>query len=337
MAVVGGVGRVVDGSVPVLEADEASIFDAVDLDLGHGVEDPFVEPGRWIEVDAVGPRGQGAEAPDGPAHTGASVVLVLELAEAAIELDRRELLAQGVEHPAGGLDVVTDASRHAAERVGVEHGGRDRARAGLGAGGLHGDVAVLVDRRGPEADGGAVALADPAGAHDEAETAGLDAGLGGSRDERRVAERGGFDAVLVGERGAEEHPTLVGQDAAVGDSVGDPVRVVLEGAGEIAVAVSESFEELGETVADPTLVEGEHVAHRVGHLPPAERLGVPGHEQLGDHAGRVRTQAQRLAHGQVRGHAGSRARLRACCNVEISAMVDSAPWFRLGPVAWRPS
>ena len=67
---------------------------------------------------------------------------------------------------------------------------------------------------------------------------------------------------------------------------------------------------------------------------------LPGHEQPGDdprRVGREPLRATRDEPGPHRSHCGTVDKRRACCKVEITARVDSAPWLRFTPSACRPS
>src|SRR4051794_25637871 len=81
----------------------------------------------------------------------------------------------------------------------------------------------------------------------------------------------------------------------------------------------------------------EHPAeHAAGARLAGREVLVAGHEQARDNAPDVRAQAEIATREQV-AHDVVVARRRACCSVDSSASVDSAPWFSLRPRASSPS
>ena len=171
---------------------------------------------------------------------------------------------------------------------------------------------------------------------------GRQAGLVGCRDRRRVAQRGGLDGVLVGERRAEQQPALA-RRARVRARAG--WRCGRRGAGRSPARSRwrppKRSDDRGERVGRPRRRRARGRASTTPDARPSVLAGegVAGHEQLGDTRdgiGRAVAAAARVASGSVITPAPARRR-RACCSVEISASVDSAPWLRLAPVAFRPS
>ena len=194
-------------------------------------------------------------------------------------------------------------------------------------------VAVAADHDDAEADRRAVALADLADAEHDAQLTGRQPALVGCRHGARVAHRGRLDRELLGERGAEQQPALLGQ-LDVRRRAGSARRrgVAVEHRGEIAVAAAEPLDDLVERGGDVGVAQPEDVGDGVRR--PSLALageGVAGDEQLTEHARRIRQQLDRAARRARRRRHATAAMARACCSVVISARVDSVPSLRLTP------
>ena len=225
----------------------------------------------------------------------------------------------------------------AAERLGVEHAGRDRAGRGERPGRVDRDHAAGVDDAGAEADRRAVALADLADAHHEAQLAVGEARLVGCRDHRRVAQRGGLHGVLVGERGAEQQAPVAGQLGPGRQPVGDAVGVAPERAGEVAVASAEARRRSRRASTCTSASSSSRTCSTTPDAlpsPPWPARAWPGTKScVIDPGWRPATSrsGSRVASG-VGHQPGTGSRARACCSVEISASVGLGALVEVGAV-----
>jgi len=123
-----------------------------------------------------------------------------------------------------------------------------------------------------------------------------------------------------------------------GDAIGDAIGVAAEDVGQRAMTRPESFHEVGQRPLHLALVEVEDSADddRGAGLASGQQL-LPGDEQSGNDAGRIRQEPMGAPYREAHSHAAAGTRWRACCSVEMSASVDSAPSLRLGPSWCRPS
>ena len=150
-----------------------------------------------------------------------------------------------------------------------------------------------------------------------------------------------LNGVLAGEcRPQQQHSRL--RECAVGiQAIGEFAGVPAEGADEVAVTPVEAGDDIVQRRAHLVLVEGKDA------LEHGSRAGVlvleallPGHEEPGDDPRRVGREPLRAARdepGPQGSHCGTGEKRRACCRVESTARVDSAPWLRFTPSACRPS
>lgn len=114
------------------------------------------------------------------------------------------------------------------------------------------------------------------------------------------------------------------------DAVGDRLEVARQGAAQVAVAVGERLEGAREHRVHLALVQAQHPGDHGGGTRPELGHLLAGDEEPGDHPARVGVDA----HGGADGEPGLGAerhshralpQATACCRVEMSARVDSAP------------
>ena len=171
---------------------------------------------------------------------GSVTVLLVDLADHGLELLEREPIRQRVEDGGGDLVVYVELTKFGVEdvllvdRSSVARGARMPTRR------FHFDLAARVDDARAKLDRRDVPLADGPKTQDEALLAWSEALLVGRRHDRRIAERGGLDRVLVGEIGADEQPALRRELARSGDmSRRDGREVRLEYRPQVYVARGE--------------------------------------------------------------------------------------------------
>lgn len=109
--------------------------------------------------------------------------------------------------------------------------------------------------------------------------------------------------------------------------------MVVERAGQVAVPGAEAVEGVPQQPAGLLVVEVRDPVDEGLRAGAYHRGVLTRNEELDDDPAWIRCEGDVLPDGQTPGH----DHLRACCSVEMSARVDSAPWFRLGPCAVSPS
>ena len=188
---------------------------------------------------------------------------------------------------------------------------------------------VCVDDAGAEPDRGAVSFPDAAHAHHESQAARGRARLVGVGHDARVAQRRTFDRVLAGERRAQQQHSRVGEFAVGIQPVGEFTGVPAEGPHKIAVRPSKR---VMTSSNDDRTSSSSRARMRASTAPARDscrsKPSWPGHEQSGDDARRVGGEslgAARDERGLHRSHCGTAEKRRACCKVESTASVDSAP------------
>ena len=239
------------------------------------------------------------------------------------------------------LAVLADRSEPACERLAVERppastvpaSGRARRRRRRRS-------PARVDGARAEPDAGPVALADPADAHDEPQRrrrgtpdwSGCATMLGLHSDAASMA----YSWVKVAPSSSQRSSAEVGVGV---EPVGDPVGVVAEGAGEVAVAAAEPARRGRRARGRTSSSSRARILRRRRRTrvtrSPADDL-LAGDEQLGDDPRGVGRSRPALRRERRRSRRRRRAGGRAGAWT-ISASVDSAPWLRLAPVASRPS
>ena len=117
-------------------------------------------------------------------------------------------------------------------------------------------------------------------------------------------------------------------------TVADASGVLTEGLSDVAVAVLESLHHVVQSSGHRLVIEPEdslHHARGAAFVSPCKFTS--GHEQHVSRPARGRggCTASRRDRDSRLDHRETTASCRACCNVEISARVDSVPWLRLGP------
>ena len=124
-------------------------------------------------------------------------------------------------------------------------------------------------------------------------------------------------------------------------AIGEFVGVPAEGADQIAVTPVEPGDDIVQRRPHLVLVQGQDARqHRSRSGVLVLEAFLAGYEQPGDdprRVGREPLRATRDEAGPHRSHCGTVEKRRACCRVEITASVDSAPWLRFTPSACRPS
>ena len=144
-----------------------------------------------------------------------------------------------------------------------------------------------------------------------------------------IAHRRAFDGVLAGESGAEQQLTGVGKRPSRTDAAAQLGRVAMERLDEIAMTTHEARDDVVEGSLNLILVQGQEALHNgCGARVLVVEAFLPGHEQPGDDPRMICGQADGAPTDGCcdrRRHCGAMARCRACCSVESSASVDSAP------------
>ncbi|MFC6682886.1 hypothetical protein ACFQE7_44370 [Nonomuraea ferruginea] len=333
--VVRGVGRAIRRPAVIADdLDEPGVLHAVALGRGPRPEHPPVEGEIGGESHGgVGAR-RAAHLLHGPLGGGTSEQVDRQLAEHLLEIVVVEAFRQGRQHGGGHLVVPGFVGEPRGEQV-PPMVGPVPAPDGQGPGAIGDDqVRAGAEQRRGEADGGQVAFADLPQTDHHAELSRAQTGLVGMGDHRGIAHRRGLDGVLVAEVGAHEEAGPRGQVDVARDAMADQVVVMGERRFEVVVPTAESpqchLKHLGRLV-----VVKKHDAVDQGCGPGTGERGVlAGHEEFDDHSSRVGSERRAEPCGEVSAGHGSRL---ACCMVEISAMVDSAPWLRFGPCSVRPS
>lgn len=109
--------------------------------------------------------------------------------------------------------------------------------------------------------------------------------------------------------------------------------MVVEGTGQVAVPCAEPVEGVPQQPGGLLVVEVRDPVDERLRAGPHHSGVLTRNEELDDDAARIRGEGDVLPDGQTPCH----DHRRACCRVEMSARVDSAPWLRLGPCAVSPS
>ena len=174
-----------------------------------------------------------------------------------------------------------------------------------------------------------MSLPYPPHAHDEPQAARCHVALIGVGDHARIAERRTLDGVLVGERGSKQQHSRVGELMAGTQPVGEFAGMAAERAYEVAVSALEARDDV---VQRPCHVVVGQRKNSLEHQSRSRLLVFEAllarDEELGDHARRVGCDALRATGGECDAssrHCGTDEKRRACCSVESTASVDSAP------------
>ena len=167
-AVVGRVGGVVGhAAIVVDESHEAGVFHALGLGTHRRQEHLLAQRRAVLESDAVAPLGDPAHEADGPLRLLPSGHVVLEESEPCLHLRFGEPRSEVTQDVVGVIAASTEPTELSFEDLGLEHRRVPSSLGGKGRSGIEVDVARTRDRPRPEADGGAVALADGPDTHDE--------------------------------------------------------------------------------------------------------------------------------------------------------------------------
>ena len=182
---------------------------------------------------------------------------------------------------------------------------------------------------------------DPPHAHHESQAACRHAGLVGVGHNAGVAQRRPFDGVLAGKGRSQQQYSRIGEMDVGIQAVGQLVGVSTERAHEVTMASVEADDHVIQGRLNVVVTQGEDaLEHRSrSGLLKLEAL-LAGHEEPGDHPRRIGRDPVRFAGDELgahQSHCGTSEKRCACCRVEITARVDSAPWLRLTHSASNPS
>src|SRR6202020_1406326 len=124
-------------------------------------------------------------------------------------------------------------------------------------------------------------------------------------------------------------------------AIGELAGVSSEGAHQVTMASVEANDYVVQGRQNVVVAQGEDALehHTRSGLLKLEAL-LAGHEEAGDHPRRVGRDPLRVAGGEPgahQSHCGTSEKRCACCRVEITARVDSAPWLTLTHSASNPS
>src|SRR6201999_2317441 len=150
-----------------------------------------------------------------------------------------------------------------------------------------------------------------------------------------------FNRVLASEYGTEQQHSHIGKTTGGIEAIGDFTGVPAECGRQIAVTSVEAGDDVVQRRAYFVLVEGQDARQhctRAGVL--ALETLLPWHEQPRDESrpvGREPLRAPRDQPALHRSHCRPVDEFRACCKVEITARVDSAPWLQFTPSVCSPS
>lgn len=272
-----------------------------------------------------------------------AVPLIAEPVQLELELVDPELFVEAVEHRGRSLPVLADVGEVAMERLPREPATSDVWRLRTGFTGVDQHRPVPTDRPGEERDGRAVPLGDAAYRHHEPAPDTIESRLVRVADHRGIADRGGLDALLAGERRPEEEPALLADLPNVREPLGHDRPVRGEGRLQADVAALEAGHHGGEHLLHVGLAQGEDPVGDAGTARVlVTRELLTGDEELGDDPTHVRTDPHARVGREHRAlqdacHGDATMIASALWNVEISESVDSAPWFRFGPFAQSPS
>ena len=118
---------------------------------------------------------------------------------------------------------------------------------------LEGDAAAGVEDAGAERDGGNVAFASGAQAHDEPQRAGRQVRLVRMRHDGRIEQRGSLEGILVGETRADQQPAFLGQFLVRGQPGPDLLEAALEEIPDFQMALVKFRQHLLQQRADLVL------------------------------------------------------------------------------------
>src|SRR6202034_3661796 len=124
-------------------------------------------------------------------------------------------------------------------------------------------------------------------------------------------------------------------------AIGELAGVSSEGAHQVTMASVEANDYVVQGRQNVVVAQGEDALehHTRSGLLKLEAL-LAGHEEAGDLPRRVGRDPLRVAGGEPgahQSHCGTSEKRCACCRVEITARVDSAPWVRPKPAGSNPS
>ena len=264
-----------------------------------------------------------------------------EIVKSRVEVGSREALAERIEDVVRGLAGIADAAEFAAEHRGVEQRARHAPGGGEGGRLVDRGSARGVDDTGAEPDGRAVSFPDPAHAHHESQAACRHVGLVGVGHHAGVAQRRPFDGVLAGKRRSQQQYSRIGEVDVRIQAVGELAGVSSESAYQVTVASVEADDDVVQGRPNVVVGQGEDALehHSRARLLKLKAL-LAGYEEPGDHPRGVGRDPVRVAGGEPgvhQSHCGTNEKRCACCRVEITARVDSAPWLRLTHSASNPS
>ena len=350
-AVVSGVGGMVgDLAVVAGEADEARVFDAVALQRGKGEDDLFGEVESGFEAHGV----VGLAELDS-LFAGADHLVVGSLAAQAADAGHEVRHGEDFRQVGGGLArrILFGAhfEKFAADEFQVVLGGGFGAR-GVDKfrNGVEAHRAVGARHAGAESDGRDVSFPGGPQAEDEAHFVGAETGLVGRRDDAGIEESAGFERILVGEIRADEQAARLVEFAIDGQQRGQLAEAFEKNSADVFVPVVELGQDYIERGEDGGVVEHEDAGQHIEEAPTGFGMtgGLDhdgGHEGTQQHAAGVGAEFEGLA-AEV--HLGVSLELRWKAAVALSRAfiserasqkdkVDSAPWFWLARLAWRPS
>jgi len=209
-----------------------------------------------------------------------------------LELRQVEKVAEAIQNEVRHRMVDVDVLKLSAEQrffiLLIRHGpdglGEAAARVDL-------DLVVGIDDAGTKDNGGDVPLARRPQTHDDPDRTGGNVALVVMGNDRRIEQRRGFDRILRGQVGSDQHPAIaravVRLVRLAGDFQGRPV-VLVEHGSDFAVAGAELEEHLVQQAVDLFVAQGAHALEDVAD--PSLSAGV---EEASNDAAKIAAERDR--------------------------------------------
>ncbi len=205
------------------------------------------------------------------------------------ELDQSERVAEAIQNEVRHRIVDADVFELAAEqRLFILLVPHDPDGLGEAAAGVDLDVVVGIDDAGAEDDGGDVPLAGRPQAHDDPHRTGGNVALVEMRDDRGVEEGRGFDGILGGQVGPNQHAAIARAVVRLADNFQGRSAVLVEHGGDVAVAGTELQEHLVQQAVDLCVAQGANAVDDVRD--PRLPAGV---EEAGNDAAKIAAEGDR--------------------------------------------